>query len=139
MHLSKLKSLCLTVSLTSFLLTSSLWAAPVSKVPVSLKVDHSWRQAEHLQPPPILYGVGTDPRIHQDIDALHYTIDVSFYPGIPYPDNSYMDGATTLDVKATDTLDALVIDFADNITIRTFSGISIILSSHTFPRCSSFI
>ena len=99
--------------------------AQMSAIPV---LDHAWRQTEYpaLQgdlkqaAALLLYPPGTNPRIYQEVDVLHYTIDVEFYLGESYPDTGYLEAVTTIDGQAkADTLNQLVVDFYDNITLNS--------------------
>ena len=115
-----LKKVSLVLVVASLLFTSSPMAQAVSTMPSEPVLDHAWRQYEY---PPDYFAAeeSTNPRIFQEVDILHYAIDAKFFLGDPpYPDNAYLEAVTTIDGQAkAETLNELIIDFYDNITINS--------------------
>ncbi len=92
-------------------LFSQMSAAPV--------LDHAWREFEY---PPFSLASQTYPPIYQEVDMLHYTIEAEFNLGASYPDTAYLDAVTTISGKAkAQTLNQLIIDLYDNITINSLT------------------
>ena len=94
-------------------------------------LDHAWRQFEY---PPDYFtaAVGDNVRIYQEVDILHYTIDAKFFLGASYPDTAYLEAVTTIDGKAKgETLDELIIDFYENITINSLQLNDVGFSTYT--------
>jgi hypothetical protein len=82
-------------------------------------IVNAWRQFEY---PPDYFtaAVGDNSRIYQEVDILHYTIDANFLLGASYPDTGYLEAVTTIEGQAKgETLDELIIDFYENITINS--------------------
>jgi aminopeptidase N len=111
--------------------------AQMSAVPV---LDHAWRQTEYpaldkelkQSAALLLYPPGTNPRVYQEVDILHYTIDVEFYLGASYPASGYLEAVTTIDGQAkAETLNELVIDFYDNITLNSLKLNDVEFTSYT--------
>jgi len=133
MNLGKVMYFCSILFSISLLFTQPLRAEPVAKVRAKPVLDHAWRKTEY---PPGFFSADLDngnPRIYQEVDILHYTIDAKFFLGDPpYPDNAYLEAVTTIDGQAkAETLDELIIDFYDNITINSFKLNDIEFSNYT--------
>jgi aminopeptidase N len=103
-------------------------------------LDHAWRQSEYpalqhkMQQSAalLLYPPGTNPRVYQEVDIEHYTINVKFYLGVSYPASGYLEAVTTIDGQAkAETLNQLVVDFYDNITLNSLKLNNVEFSSYT--------
>ena len=99
MGLLQLKRLCFGLILLAFLFPPCVKAEPVSKWPVEPILDHAWRKDEYPQGFFAAQANG-NPRIYQEVDILHYTIDVEFFLGGSYPDSGYLEAVTTIDGQA---------------------------------------
>jgi aminopeptidase N len=116
---SKSERMWIVVCATILLFTPSLQAKSVSPTSAEPVLDHAWRQFEY---PPDYFtaAVGDNTRIYQEVDILHYTIDANFLLGASYPDTAYLEAVTTIEGQAKgETLDELIIDFYENITINS--------------------
>jgi aminopeptidase N len=112
-------------------ITPSPMAQSASNVPAEPILDHAWRQYEY---PPDYFAAeeSTNPRIFQEVDILHYTIDATFILGDSYPDTGALEAVTTIDGQAkAETLTELIIDFYDNITINSFKLNDVEFSNYT--------
>ena len=137
----KFKTLGLVLIITFLLFSSSLKADTTSQLLDKSALDHAWRKGEYqnlsfmqknLTGEFTEGGSSTNPRIFQEIDVLHYTIDAHFYPGTSYPDNSYLTASSTIEAKAKSVmLNQVIIDFYDNITITAFRLNGLDFSSYT--------
>lgn len=134
MALSKSTYLCLILFFTPIFLTPLLGAEPIYPLSVTPQLDHSWRKNEYT-PSAFIYGDTTNenPRIYQEVDVLHYIIDADFYLGdSPYPDNAYLEAVATISAQTkAETLDEIIIDFYDNISINSFILNGVEFSSYT--------
>lgn len=128
---SKLMRMFLVVLAVTLLFTPSLKATSASTSPSEPVLDHAWRQSEY---PPDYFAAaeGDNARIYQEVDILHYTIDAKFFLGASYPDTAYLEAVTTIDGQAkAETLDELIIDFYENITINSLQLNDVEFSTYT--------
>ena len=127
-----LKKVYLVLVVAPLLFASSPMAQAVSNVSAEPILDHAWRQYEY---PPDYFAAeeSTNPRIFQEVDILHYSIDAKFFLGDPpFPDNAHLEAVTTIDGQAkADTLDELIVDFYDNITINSLQLNDVEFSNYT--------
>jgi len=129
---SKLTRVCLvflgTLLLGTPLPTTAQSASNVSPEPI---LDHAWRAYEY--PPDYFQAADdTNPRIYQEVDILHYTIDATFILGDAYPSTGALEAVVTINGQAkAETLNELIIDFYDNIIINSFKLNAIDFSNYT--------
>lgn len=99
--------------------TGTIRAALASAEPV---LDHAWREYEYT---PFSFASAQYPPMYQEVDVLHYTINAAFILGDNYPATGALEAHTTIDAQArAETLNQLIVDLYDNITINslTFNG-----------------
>jgi len=130
MILKKVICLYSLLCATSLLLHPPLSAEQVSQNLPEPVLDHAWRAYEY--PPGYFLANGDNPRIYQEVDILHYTIDATFILGASYPDTGSLEAVTTIDGQAkAETLTELIIDFYDNININSFKLNDVEFSNYT--------
>jgi len=142
MNLNKYQAF-IFLSIFQILFVTPAFAKPVINLSDKPTLDHAWRKSEIVPLPAqarsfekdplsdpfslsfrssdngIWYEPGTNPRVYQEVDVLHYTIDATFDLGAPpYPNNANLEAEATIDAQAKSTpLTELVVDLYDNITI----------------------
>ena len=134
MILSKYNYVYLLVPFIFLFLTPFLRAEPISDSLSKPCLDHSWRENEFSHSNFIDVTItDDDPRTRQEVDVEHYTIKAEFFPGDPpYPDNAYLEAVATIYALAkAETLDELIIDFYDNITINSLTLNGLAFSDYT--------
>ncbi len=113
-----LLSFCMLALLAALLLPGLSVAQPMSQLRPEPVLDHAWRADEHPSGGSFLSL--SYPPIYQEVDVLHYTIDAVFILGTNYPSTGALAAATTIEAQAkADTLNELIVDLYDNITINS--------------------
>jgi aminopeptidase N len=113
----KWENICLVVLVLTLFNSPLLKAEPISLERPEPVLDHAWRQHEYqdFSPASLWY-----PPIYQEVDVLHYTMDATFILGYSYPDTGELQAVTTIDAQAkAETLDQLIIDLFDNVTLNS--------------------
>ena len=114
-HIKRIAFLVIAVPVI-FSFPDSVFSSQMSTEPV---LDHAWREHEY---PSYSFASLQYPPIYQEVDVLHYTIEAAFNLGAAFPSTAYLEASTTINGQAkAETLNELIVDLYDNITINTIT------------------